>query len=248
MIRRTMDPERLNGLANHPEVRPWLLGPEGALDLSSLVMNPAVVVLEAEHGAFLLVPIQADAYELHTMFMPQGRGVEFFGHAAEMFRYVFTRTPALEVVTKVPDGNRGAAVASTKACFRERFHRAGISFRGLTAEAWALDDEACLEEGERFHAVMEQSGALSHDEDPVHDHIVGGALLMAHAGNLEKGVAFYSRWASFAGYATIDIVGPGLVDVRDAIIEVRDGRVGVLKCRLELPLPPPQSSALAPDI
>lgn len=230
-MRRSMNAERLNELANHPEVRPWLLGADGPLDLSPLVLNPAVVVLEAEHGAFLLVPILPTVYELHTLFMKAGRGKAFFGHAAEMFRYVFTRTPCLEIVTKVPDGNRGAAFASVHAGFVERFHRAGISFRHLTIERWALSDEACLEEGERFHELMEAAGALSHDDDPVHDQIVGAGLLMAHAGQLEKGVSFYCGWATFAGYAGIAVVGPNLVDVRDAIIEVRDGQVRVLSRR-----------------
>lgn len=235
-MKRTMDAERLNALANHPDVRPWLLGPDGPLDLSPFVLNPAVVCLEAEHGAFLLVPILPQVYELHTMWMKAGRGKAFFAHAAEMFRYVFTRTDALEIVTKVPDGNRAAAVASTVTGFRERFHRAGISFRSLDAETWALRSEACLEEGERFHSVMEAAGALSHDEDSVHDHVVGAALLIAYEGNLVKGIDFFNAWSAFAGYATIDLVGPNLIDVRDAIIEVRDGRVGVLRCQSVEPL------------
>lgn len=236
-MNRTMDAERLNALANHPEVRPWLFGPEGPLYLTPLVENPAVVTLEAEHGAFMLIPLSDTLYELHTMFLPEGRGVEFFGHAAEMFRYVFTRTPCLEVVTKVPDENRAAAVAATRAGMRQRFHRAGISFRSLTIEQWALQDEQCLEEGERFHEALEAAKEACgstlpvHDDDPVHDHIVGSCLLMAYAGNLEKGVECYNRWAIYAGYATIGIVAPNLIDVRDAIIEVRDGRLGVLKCR-----------------
>lgn len=237
-IRRTMNPARLNELANHPEVRPWLLGADGPLDLTPLVMNPAVVVLEGGHGAFLLVPISEEAYELHTLWLPEGRGKTFFADAAEMFRYIFTRTPAREIATKVPDANRGAAVASTKTGFRERFHRAGMSFRALSIEDWALADPHCALHGHHFHSVLEEAGALSHEEDPVHDHIVGAALLMAYAGNLEKGVNFYGEWAAFAGYAQIAIVGPNLVDIRDAIVEVHDGRVGVLTCQPEQRLPP----------
>lgn len=235
MIHRTMDAARLNALANHPDIRPFVLGGEGPLDLTPLVMNPAVVVLEAEHGAFVLVPIQKTVYELHTLWTPEGRGAPFFAHAAEMFCYVFTRTPALEVVTKVPDGNRGAAIASAKVGFRERFHRAVMSFRSISIEAWALGSEACLDEVARFHAIMKEAGVLSHGDDPVHDHIMGAALLMAHAGQQAKGVDFYGTWASFAGYASVAIVGPNVLDVRDAIIEIRDGRVGVLACRLESP-------------
>lgn len=236
MIRRSMNPARVNELANHPEVRPWLLGADGQLDLTSLVMNPAVVVLEGEHGAFLLVPIGETTYELHTMWVPEGRGKPFFADAAEMFRYIFTRTPALEIATKVPDANRGAAVATAKTNFRERFHRAGMSFRALSIEDWALNDRIAALQGHMFHEGLEQAKEATgstfptHDDDPVHDHIVGGALLMAYAGNLEKGVNFYNEWAVFAGYAQVAIVGPNLVDIQDAIVEVHDGRVGVLHC------------------
>lgn len=253
-MNRTMNAARLNELANHPEVRPALLGADGPLDLTSLVTNPAVITLEAEHGAFLLIPILPAVYELHTLFLPEGRGKAFFRCAAEMFRYLFTRTDAVEIVTKVPDGNRGAALASTITGFRERFHRAGVSFRSLDIEGWALSDYVAEAAGNDFHEKLERakeaagSPLETHPHDATHDHIVGAAILMAHEGHLEKGVDFYCRWATFAGYATISIVGPNIVDVRDALIEIRDGQVGVLSCRSELPSLALVSSAQEPVI
>lgn len=239
-----MNAERVNALANHPDVRPWLLGGTEALDLTPLVENPAVVVLEAEHGAFVLVPIMSDVYELHTLFEPQGRGKAVLAQAAEMFRYVFVHTPALEIVTKVPDGNSAAGVAAAHAGFTDRFKSRNTSHRGLTVQAWALKDSLTHLHGHTFHETLEQAKRASgcdlpvHPDDPTHDAIVGASLMMGFAGNLEKGVDLYNRWAIFAGYATIALVGPGLVDIRDAIVEVRDGRVGVLTCRSEQRLPP----------
>lgn len=228
-----MDPARLNFLANHPEIRPHV-GGEGALDLTALALNPAVIVLDSEHGAFVLVPILPQVYELHTMFLPEGRGRDFFDRAREMFRYVFCETDAVEIVTKVPDDNRGAAVACAKTGFRERFHRENVSYRSLSIEGWALGDPLCRERGQAFHDTLEAAKIASgselpvHSEDPAHDAVVGAAMMMR---DLSKGVDFYNIWATFAGYATIAIVGPNLVDIRDAIIEVRDGDVGVLQCR-----------------
>lgn len=240
-MRRTMTPERINALANDPEIRPWV-GGEGVLDLTALVENVAVVTLEFKHGAFMLVPISETVYELHTMFLPEGRGADFFVNATEMFRYLFTRTPALEIVTKVPDGNRGAAVASTKAGFRERFHRAGTSFRSLSIERWALGDEACFDAGERFHdkvhAANLETGPLlpPHPFDEAHDHIVGAAFLIAYENNIEKGVDFYNQWAAFAAYPPVRYLGNGIVDMSEPgfsfIVEIRNQDHFVLACRV----------------
>lgn len=244
MVRRTMDVARLNELANHQALRPFLGGVDGPLDLTPLVDNPEVIVLEGDGGAFLLTPLYPGCYELHTLFLPEARGALFFIQAQEMFRYIFTQTDALEIVTKCPDDNRGAALAATKAGFRERFHRAdawkpgvGVSFRGLSIDDWFIRDPECEREGVEFHAMLEgakeaaKSSLKPHPVDPVHDHAVGAALLMAKAGRLEKGVGFYVRWATFAGYAPIYVAGTGLIDIHDALIEIRDGSMNVLLCR-----------------
>lgn len=56
---------------------------------------------------------------------------------------------------------------------------------------------------------------------------------MIRAGQVAKGVQFYNRWASLAGYQSIAVlsVTPTILDVRDAVIEVRGGQMEVLQCR-----------------
>ena len=249
MIRRTMDAALLNEVANDPDVRPWLGGAPGPLDLTPIIENPANVALVAEHGGWLFQPVMPGCYEVHTLFRKAGRGRRFMAAAAQGFRYMFTETDALEILTKCPDDNLGARQASSALGFRERFRResawapdVGISFRVFSVDDWFTRDAQCLEEGRTFHRMIEyakgaaRSALPIHLDDETHDRAVGAAILMAKAGQLSKGVGFYSRWAIFAGYATIEVVGPNAIDVRDAIVEIRDGQLGVLKCRLEQPL------------
>lgn len=248
MIHRTMDATALNEVANHPEVRPWL-GGDGPVDLQSTLDNAANFGIMGEHGGWLLHPILPGVYEIHSMFAPEGRGKAFFAGAREMLRYMFVSTDALEIVTKCPDNNPAARMASAQVGFRERFRReeawapgVGVSYQVFSVDDWIARDTACLAEGRAFHAMLEEAKArvdpllFQHHEDDAHDRAVGASFLMAKAGNMAKGVALYNRWASFAGYATIETISPTLLDVRDAIIEVRDGKMGVLKCRSVQPL------------
>jgi hypothetical protein len=255
MITRTMDAALLTEIANHPEVRPFLGGEPGPLDLGPVVLNPAVYCLTDGVGAFVLAPLLPSSYELHTLFPPEGKGKRVRDAAIMMFEWMFTRTDCLEIVTKCPDDNGGARWLSSALGFRERFRRddawapgVGVSYRVLSVDDWYTRSLRCREAGIEFHHMLEVAKAEAgstlpvHAEDPAHDAAVGAACLMIKAGQVAKGAAFYSRWATFAGYATITALSDSLVDVRDAIVEVRDGQLGVLSCRLEVPLQP-QGSA-----
>lgn len=245
MIRRTMDPAFLNDVANHPEVRPWLGAPDvPVLDLAVLIGNPANIAIEGEHGGWVLTAMGGGVYEIHSLFRPEGRGKPFFAGAREMLRYVFTRTDATEILTKCPDDNGGARMAAAMVGFRERFSRAdawapgvGISYQAFTIDDWFVRDAEALRLGQDFHNMLEREKVLTgserdlHPDDPTHDRAAGAALLMIGAGDTGKGVSFYNRWAVFAGYQTIVALGAGLVDIRDAIVEVQGKEVRVLLCR-----------------
>lgn len=244
MIKRTMDATFLNEVANHPDVRPWL-GGEGVLDLTPAALDPNSILLEATGGGWLLHPIMPGVYELHTMFLPRARGRAYFAAAREALRWVFTHTDALEIVTKCPDDNGAARMAASIVGFRERFRRedawkpgVGISYQVFSLDDWFVRDDAVREAGHAFHEQLEEAKAAAgstlpvHGDDEAHDRAVGAAVLMIRAANMAKAVAFYNRWAIFAGYATIEALSQNLVDVRDAIVEVRgDGQMGVLRCR-----------------
>lgn len=244
MFRRTMDPTFANEVANHPEIRPYL-GGEGKLDLGPIVANPANILLEAPgRGVWLLQRTLPAVYELHTCFLPEARGREYFSIAKAALDYMFTTTEALEIITKCPDDNGGARMAASLMGFRERFRRenawesgCGVSYQAFTVDDWYVRSKACFVAGRRFHEDLEAAKVdagitgTSHPDDAAHDRAVGATCLMIKAGMIDKGVGFYARWASFAGYATIEALGHNVFDVRDAVIEIVDGQMRVLLMR-----------------
>lgn len=249
-LTRTLSADLLNAVVNHPQVRPWLGSPDVPfIDVSPLVCDPANVALVTDHGGFIFHAQGDGVYEVHTQFVPEGRGRDAAQAMWEARRYMFVETDCVELVTKVPDGNRGADSLSRLAGFEERFRRegvwqapegtVGVSYRSLGIQAWSRLDDVAADEGAAFHEELEGVKAANgsarpvHPDDPAHDAAAGAASLMIKAGNAMKGVAFYNRWARLAGYQTIELLSlyPVVVDLRDAVVEVRKGRMEVLLCR-----------------
>lgn len=236
MIRRTLDPAFLNAVANHPEVFPWLGASGDEIDIAPLVENPQNIAISAQHGGWILVRLEPGVYELHTMFLPEGRGKAYLSASKEAMRYLFACTDATEILTKCPDNNGAARMAAATAGFKERFRRdgawidgSGVSYQGLTIEDWRERDSEVLKAGQWFH---ERLDALidhePHPEDTAHNRAVGAAVLMARAGALSKGVAFYNRWARFAGYIEAQQISASAVDFGEAVVELINNDMSVL--------------------
>jgi hypothetical protein len=228
MIRRTMTATFLNSVANDPTIRPMLGGGDAEIDLTQALLDPSNIALETEHGGWFLQHMSPGEYELHTMFRKEGRGATYYRDAREALRWVFTRTDCTEILTKCPDMNPGAKMAALQVGFRERFHRedawpegGGVGFYAFTIDDWFVRDAEGWKAGQWFHQQIELAiGHESHPDDIAHDRAAGCAVLMMRAGMISKGVAFYNRWARFAGYAQIAQVGPTLVDIGTVVIDV----------------------------
>lgn len=246
---RTLDAAFLNHVVNDPDVRPWI-GGEGVLDLGPTIANPENIVLVTEHGGWILIRHETGIYELHTAFLKEGRGAFYVAATREALRYVFSTTDAVELVTRVPEVNRGAALAARCAGFRERFMRSDawflpegkvcdISYQALHLDAWTASSPDVLAEGHWFHAALETAKARAgsalptHPDDEAHDRAVGASVLMMKAGNPHKAVWSYNRWARLASYQPIELLGanPIIVDVRDAVVEVTAQEMRVLRCQ-----------------
>lgn len=236
MIRRTLDPTFLNSIANHPDVLPWLGAPDGPVDVSPLVEAIQNIAIEGPAGGWILVHLEPGVYELHTMFLPEGRGKSYLAASKEALRYVFVHTDATEILTKCPDTNGAARMAAATAGFRERFRRdgvwtdgSGVSYQGFTIEDWRQRDREVLKAGKWFHTRLDELiSHEAHPEDEAHDRAVGSAVLMARAGALSKGIAFYNRWARFAGYVEARQIGPSAVDFGEAVVELINNDMSVL--------------------
>jgi len=75
MLERSFDVERINAVANHPEVRPFV-GPAelGELDFTDAVAFDKNWFLMGEHGGYVLAWSAPNVHEVHVMILPEGRG------------------------------------------------------------------------------------------------------------------------------------------------------------------------------
>lgn len=247
-MRRTMEAVALNVAANSATVRPHI-GGEGEIDLRPLVSDPGNFCFVGEHGGFVLQCLSPGEYEVHTLTVP-GAKRDLLEWVKDRLRYMFVRTDALRLVTRVPVYNEPARALALKAGFRDIFERANaftrptgetcaVRYMALDFDDWRGADETLAQDGEWFHSRLEeakrQSGSALevHDHDEAHERAVGAAVQMLRAGNPDKAVALYNRWAVFAGYAPIQLLSrnPLVIDVVDAVVEVSNGEMEVLLCR-----------------
>lgn len=248
-LKRTLDASFLNTVANDPSVRPWL-GGKGPIDLTPRVAHMGAIALVGAYGGFLIEPLAAGLYDVHSLFLPDGRGVGAAAAMQEGLEYIFTATDCTELVTKIPEPNRAARQLATVGGFRERFTRGqawqastGVTtdcaYWGLTLQRWMLRSGACQHAGEWFHEQVDAEklarGASVgvHPDDAVHDYAAGFVVLAARAGQYGKAVDVYNRWAVVAGYQPIRIVSfaPVVLDTGDAVMEITGGSLEVLLCR-----------------
>ncbi len=244
---RTFDATFLNSVCNHPEVRPWLSG-EGVIDVAAALLNADNVALVNEGGGFILMQHEPGIYEAHSQFLPDKRS----GTRQAMldtFDFMFTRTDCERITTQIPDNNRGAQALCMAGKFRTMFRREDTprgptAYVGLTLEEWAQDTPGLEQDGAWFHDNIEAAvkrvlpDQPDHPHDPAHDRAVGATVRMCRAGNVQKGIDFYNRWARFAGYtpATVISAVPPVIDVSEVglncVIGLRDNEMEILLCQL----------------
>ncbi len=246
---RTMDARHANTVANHPDVRPFL-GGDGPIDLSAGFADPVNLAFNSPHGAMFCRAIGDGVYDIHSLFLPEGQGKEAHETMRAVAAYMFTKTDGIEGRTIVPVENRAAAIAARREGFRPLFStrilwtggvKVDAEVFSLSIDSWALGCDEAAEWGERFHRELTAAKTAAgsrlpvHDDDPVHDRMVGATVMMLQAGNAQKAVSFYNVWAGSCGYAPIGIVRsrPLVIDVQDAIVEVTREGMEVLLCRVE---------------
>lgn len=247
-VRREFSAEGLNHIVNHPDVRPWV-GGTGPLDTSEVVADLRNVLLMGEGGGLLFVRYAPGVYEVHTQFLPEARGANAVVVTNDALRWMFTKTDAVEILTKVPDGNKGAKGLVHAIHGELRFHRDnawlgpngsdGVGYYALPIQSWAGKCADLEASGHWFHDKLEAAktamGASEplHDDDAAHDRYVGATVEMILSGQIEKAMGFYGSWAPFAGYGPVQViaVNPITIDIGDAILAVRGDDFQVLLVR-----------------
>jgi hypothetical protein len=254
-VERSFDAAEFNRIVNDSSVRPHVGFTElGLLDLTALVAEHRNVYLACEGGAIFFaadVEVGSGIYEVHTNFLETYRGRHAIACSRNAYRWMFTHTDCMSIVTRIPADNRPAGMAAGVVGFKHRFTRKGIwplgeekfvdlKFYALDYETWldaAADD--LIASGQAFHAALDverqRLGMTEHghaDED-CHDLRAGACLEMIYGGQLEKGIILYNRWARFAGYGQIALIArsPLVIDIGDAVLQIQDHSFKVVKCR-----------------
>ncbi|WP_363797441.1 hypothetical protein ABU614_19790 [Lysobacter firmicutimachus] len=206
-------PEYFNEIANHPAVFPSVT----EVGQGSIDFTPAwgsLLGFEFEDGGFLLQCHAPGYYEAHSLFLPGHSDV--LEKAKVTLNLLFSHTDAVEVVTKVPEDNPSALALAKAVGFRERFRRnkawrrfhgcVDVFYLALTLDDFVLQSPVLPLVGAGFHKLLGDAHHVDHAHDIVHDAYVGAAVACGLAGNLEKGVWLYNRWAMLAGYLPIEQV------------------------------------------
>lgn len=242
-MRRTFDAEFMNTVLNHPDVFIWT-GASEKIDITNIVADVNNFLLVNDTGGFICYNLSDGEYEVHSMFLPEGRGKATFDLAKECMEYLFIHTDCHTLLTQLPDNNADAISLATAVGFkplfrREETPRGPTTYARYTLEEWVQETPSLEEEGEWFHdelkTIKEKCGSNlpEHSHDSSHERAVGAAVKMIKAGNVFKAVDYYNAWAKFAGYMPVQLlsVNPTVIDIMDAVVEIRCEQMEALKCR-----------------
>jgi len=246
MVERHHDAEAINRILNDPAVRPDVAdAAEGVLDISAAVANPANVLLMGDHGGMMFFKLMAGFYEVHTQFLPAGRGAWGSSFAVAAGEWLYCHTDAIEIMTRVPHGHPAAKALTLASGFRYRWTRpANTRFRGQVVdvdiyshviEDWALRTSGLAEAGAAFHdrlhgfAAERHIDGPTHPDDPNHNAFVGACIALAEGGQLVKAVALYNKWALVSRHRPVEIVSldPARVRFDIGTMVVRNGKVEI---------------------
>jgi len=245
IVRRTGNATALNIIANDPNVRP-LIGGDGPVDLAALVADPANIALVSDDGGFVCVHHGAGRYEVHSLFAPTRTRQSAIHAMRDGLAYMFTSTPCVELITKVPLDNVAAKGLTQLAGFTQRFEslstwsstaKKQMGFYSLNLDAWAIKSKDARQMGAWFHTVLADvltdHQHAAHPDDFVHDSMVGATIGMLQAGLLWKAIDCYNRWALWAGYETVTVESecPIIVTFDQLRIEIMHSHAEVLSCQ-----------------
>ena len=223
-IERQTDAKRINAILNHPVVRPDVYEvPDGPLDIGNIAADLRHVILCGEFGGCVLMKILPGIYECHTQAVPQGRGKWIMDVLGLVLDWMFTKTDAFEIVTRVPQHHHGARRLCESAGGRYEFTRENecrwrgelqdVDIYGIRIQDWAANAAAFDQPGREFHDFLHAEAKRlgittpAHPDDPQHNRYVGIALAMVEAGHIYKALNFYNRWAIVCRHPLVKLVG-----------------------------------------
>lgn len=230
------DAAAFNRIVNDPAVLPWVTQkPDVELDLTPVLADPRNIGFHYGDCCFVAHWLEPGVYEVHSMALPAGRGRLVLEAARASIEHMFMAEPAMELVTRVVAGNVAADALTRRMGFAHEFDRAGVwngkdvRFYALRYPEWVKRQDWLKLSGEWFHSKLGDDKA--HTDDGAHDLYVGACVEMVRAGQPDKAIALYNRWARFAGYEPVDIVSrsPLVIDIGTHFVRMlEDGEIEVV--------------------
>ena len=247
-IVRCLDVAPLHEVINHPKVRPHVGGSHlDPLDLTGFIQNSANIALRFEGFLALFHERMPGGFETHTQALPESRGPVVAAAAAAMAHWMFTRTNAIELLTRIPDDNDSARDLAMANGFEFEFrHPSGwatpkglqpVDWFRLDVRTWMARAEGLIERGQWFHAELDDACVRAgveykaHDDDETHNRYVGAAAEMILNGQIVKGIHFFNRYAAIVGNPQIAVLGqnPLVLHIGDLAISLAGGQIEVVK-------------------
>lgn len=245
-IQRELAAEPINSLLRHPDVSRDVANTGEVIDVSRAVDDPRNVFLRGEHGCVCLFCIMPGVFEAHSAVLRSGRGQWTLDFLKAGTHFMFTRTEAYEIMTRVPDGHFAARAAAVRLGYRREFHRenecrfrdkiVGFDVWSYRVQDWVNQAAGLAERGAWVHARMHQEAERlgitdkPHEDDENHNRIVGATYEMIVGGQAVKGCALYNRWAAICRHPRIALlsVDPPTIRFDIGVMRLRpDGDIEV---------------------
>jgi len=235
-VRATNDIDYINELINMPGVREYHSPPSNTdeIDFGPAMAAGTVAVTYNETHLWLYVPVTLGVYEVHTSVHPEHRGADTVGLSRESVDYMFTYTDAVELWTRVPEGNEAAYALAQKCGFKTRFTTHGawdgepVRAMSLPISVWAARATSFRRMGEWLRWELEQAGATV-EEDKIADQYAGIATWMANNGQGVKATWFYNQYAFTAFRPLITCHGdnPAILQLGEYFVKWEDGEIDI---------------------
>lgn len=185
------DVPRINGILNHPTVRPHIAPGDHQLDFAANIgVTPAYV---SEGGILFAEAMGFGDYLSLSAFLPEARGLHAVVGHRKALDHFFSTTDCLRIFAVVDESNRVAIRNLNGLGFRYEDTEAGDRWVfSLDWVGWAKASRATLAAARPYV----QNGWVS---SPAEALLLGGFLLTVRGGWTGKALSGFNRWATFAG-------------------------------------------------
>lgn len=235
VLARTFDPSKIVEIAAICGDSYFISRTTARSELPGIVSAPACVTWITSRGAMIFRPLYKHTYELILVFPPD-IDIDWVKQAVrDAILLMMTHSDCLEVHAWASMTNRLARNVLTDLCFAEEFSTTTadgmvpIDHFALRYENWVLLEPRVRADGETFHVELHRQG-LTIDADHPRKVFTGVAVQCIVAGQVDKGIALYNRFAAQMDLAPWGITGisPVRVDIGGQIVEITSA--GVTLC------------------